>query len=279
MSNPYIPDIAVIRKIITENAVNDIKTFEVVFEDGDIAKSFKFNPGQFGMVSYFGAGECPIGIASSPTDQGFLQFTIKKVGVVTTALHNSMEGQKIGVRGPYGNGWPIESMEDKNIVIIGGGFAFTTLRSLAKYMLHDENRDRYKDITIIYGARNPGELSYKYDLENWGKRDDLDLVITVDKGDAKWTGREGYVPTILKEVSPSSKNAVAAVCGPPVMIRFTMPVLTELGFQPDRILLSLEMRMKCGIGKCGRCNVGNKFVCQDGPVFTQKELEDMPKEY
>jgi len=115
-----------------------------------------------------------------------------------------MEGQKIGVRGPYGNGWPIESMEDKNIVIIGGGFAFTTLRSLAKYMLHDENRDRYKDITIIYGARNPGELSYKYDLENWGKRDDLDLVITVDKGDAKWTGREGYVPTALKDVSPNS---------------------------------------------------------------------------
>jgi len=277
--NPYLPHIAVIRKIITENDANDIKTFEVVFEESEIVKSFTYIPGQFSMLSYFGAGECPIGIASSPMDEGLLQFTVKKVGVVTTALHNCMEGEKIGVRGPYGNGWPIEAMEGQNIVIVGGGFAFTTLRSLAKYMLHNENRERFKEITVIYGVRNPGELIYKNDLEDWERRSDINLILTVDKGDASWTGREGYVPTILKEVAPSSKDAVAAICGPPVMIKFSMPVLTELGFPSDRILLSLEMRMKCGIGKCGRCNVGNKFVCQDGPVFTQKELQVMPKEY
>ena len=212
-------------------------------------------------------------------DEGFLQFTIKKIGIVTTALHNCREGDKIGVRGPYGNGWPIEAMEGHNIVIVGGGFAFTTLRSLAKYVLHEENRERFKELTIIYGARDPGELLYKQDLEMWGNRSDLSTVLTIDKEVAGWKGKIGYVPTILKEAAPSSKNAIAAICGPPVMIRFSIPVLEELGFTADKILLSLEMRMKCGIGKCGRCNVGSKFVCKDGPVFTQKELQEMPKEY
>lgn len=279
MSNPYLPEVAVIRKIIRENDANDIKTFEVAFQDLEVLRSFSYKPGQFGMVSFFGAGECPIGIASSPMEEGFLQLTMKKVGVVTTALHNCFEGDKIGVRGPYGNGWPIEAMEGHNVVMIGGGFAFTTLRSLTKYILHEGNRGRYKDLSVIYGARSPGELIYKYDLINWEKRSDINLVVTVDKGDAGWTGREGYVPTVLEEEALSSKDAIAVVCGPPIMIRFTIPVLEKLGFSPERVLLSLEMRMKCGIGKCGRCNVGNKFVCQDGPVFTQKELQEMPKEY
>ncbi len=279
MPNPYMPHIAVLRKIITENAVNDIKTFDVEFEDPEVAKGFNYKPGQFGMVSYFGAGECPIGIASSPTDEGRLEFTIKKVGVVTTALHNSGVGEKVGIRGPYGNGWPVEKMEGHNVLIVGAGFAFTTLRSLAKYILHEDNRGKFGDLTLIYGARNPGELIYKYDLNEWENRDDIDLILTVDRGDEGWTKRVGYVPTILEESAPSSENAVAFICGPPIVIRLSMPILTRLGFQPEKTYLSLEMRMKCGIGKCGRCNVGNKFVCQDGPVFTQKELQGMPKEY
>ena len=170
-------------------------------------------------------------------------------------------------------------MEGHNIVIIGGGFAFTTLRSLAKYILHENNRDRFKKLTIIYGAREPGEILYKHDLEIWKKRNDLNTVLTIDQEFEGWKGQVGYVPTILKQVAPSSKDAFAAICGPPIMIKFSMPVLTELGFTPDKVLLSLEMRMKCGIGKCGRCNIGNKFVCKDGPVFTQKELQEMPKEH
>jgi len=279
MTNPYVPHIAVLRRIITENAMNDIKTFEVEFEDAEAARNFNYKPGQFGMVSYFGAGECPIGIASSPTDERSIEFTIKKVGVVTTALHNSMVGDKIGVRGPYGNGWPIEAMEGHNVLIVGAGFAFTTLRSLAKYILNEDNRGRFGDLTVLYGARNPGELIYKYDLNSWEKRDDIDLILTVDRGDESWTKRVGYVPTILEETSASSENAVAVICGPPIVIRLSMPILTKLGFTPEKTYLSLEMRMKCGIGKCGRCNVGDKFVCQDGPVFSQKELQEMPKEY
>jgi NAD(P)H-flavin reductase len=212
-------------------------------------------------------------------DEGYIQFTVKKVGVVTTALHNSEEGTIVGVRGPFGNGFPLEKMEGRNVVIVGGGFAFTTLRSLTKFILHEANRDKFKDLTVIYGARNPGELIYKYDLEAWGKRDDINLNVTIDRAVPGWTGLVGFVPAVLKEVAPSSDNAIAIICGPPIMIKFTMPVINELGFAPEDVFLSLEMKMKCGIGKCGRCNIGNKFVCQDGPVFTYKELETMPKEY
>jgi len=279
MSNPYIPNLAVIRKIITENEVNDIKTFELVFQDQEAMKNFKYRCGQFAEISVFGAGECPIGIASSPMDEDYIQFTVKKVGVVTTALHNNEEGTVIGVRGPFGNGFPLERMEDHNVVIVGGGFAFTTLRSLTKFILHEANRDRFKDLTVIYGARNPGELVFKYDLEAWGKRDDINLNVTIDRAVPGWTGLVGFVPAVLEEVAPSSDNAILIVCGPPIMIRFTMPVINELGFSPKDVVLSLEMRMKCGIGKCGRCNIGNKFVCKDGPVFTYKELLMMPKEY
>jgi sulfhydrogenase subunit gamma (sulfur reductase) len=279
MSNPYIPNLLAIRKIITENEVNDIKTFELVFQDPEATKNFKYRCGQFAEISVFGAGECPIGIASSPMDEDYIQFTVKKVGVVTTALHNSEEGTVIGVRGPFGNGFPVERMEGRNVVIVGGGFAFTTLRSLTKFILHEANRDRFKELTVIYGARNPGELVYKYDLEAWGKRDDISLNVTIDRAVPGWTGLVGFVPAVLKEVAPSSDNAILIVCGPPIMIRFTMPVINELGFSPKDVVLSLEMRMKCGIGKCGRCNIGNKFVCKDGPVFTYKELLTMPKEY
>ncbi len=277
--NPYLPYPVVIRKITDENEARDIKTFELVFRDDADRDSFMFRCGQFAELSVLGAGECPIGIASSPMETGYVQFTIKRTGVVTSALHNCEEGATIGVRGPYGNGFPMDMLEGSNVVIVAGGFAFTTLRSLTKYILHPENRARFGDLIVIYGARSPGELIYKYDLEAWAGRDDLQLYVTVDEGDEGWTGLVGYVPTILKEVAPSSDNAVAVVCGPPIMIKFSIPVLNELGFPPGRIINSLEMRMKCGIGKCGRCNIGNKYVCKDGPVFTLEELQNMPGEY
>jgi sulfhydrogenase subunit gamma (sulfur reductase) len=277
--NPYVPMPVEIIKIITEVETKDIKTFRLAFVNKEDEERFKYIPGQFAELSIFGKGESPIGIASSPTQKGYIEFTVQKAGAVTSALHEMEEGTLMGVRGPLGNSWPLEFLEGKNIVIVGGGFAFTTLRSLINYMIFEENRKRFGKITVVYGARSPGLLLYKDELEAWAKRGDIDLNVTVDKGDATWKGREGFVPTVCKEVAPSKENAVTVICGPPIMIRFTLPVFFDLGFSKENIITSLEMRMKCGIGKCGRCNVGNKYVCKDGPVFSLAELDKLTKEY
>jgi len=279
MQNPYVPIPVEVSKIITEVDSKDIKTFRFTFVNKEDEENFKYIPGQFGELSIFGKGESPIGIASSPTQKGYVEFTVQRAGVVTSALHSMEEGTRMGIRGPLGNSWPIEFLQGKNIVIVGGGFAFTTLRSLINYMIHESNRSRFGKITVVYGARTPGLLLYKDELIEWEKRGDIDLNVTVDKGDTSWKGREGFVPTVCKEVAPSNENAVVVICGPPVMIRFTLPVFFELNFSKENIITSLEMRMKCGIGKCGRCNVGSKYVCKDGPVFTLAELDQLTKEY
>jgi len=202
------------------------------------------------------------------------------VGLVTSYLHNMKPGDVMGVRGPMGNWYPWERMEGKNVVIVGGGFAFTTLRSSIVYMLHPDNRKKFGDITVVYGARSPGMLLYREELAEWERRDDIKMHITVDAtDDPDWKYNVGFVPAITKEKAPGAENALALVCGPPIMIRFTQPVLSELGFTPDQIIMSLEMRMKCGIGICGRCNIGKELVCKDGPVFTLEQLNQMPKEY
>ncbi|PKN50871.1 MAG: heterodisulfide reductase subunit F [Deltaproteobacteria bacterium HGW-Deltaproteobacteria-13] len=282
--NPYIPMPVKISRIIDEVDTHDIKTFRFEFLNKEDEAGFKYLPGQFGELSIYGKGESPIGIASSPTQKGYVEFTVQRAGavvpgMVTSALHEMEEGALMGIRGPLGKSWPLEYLEGKNIVIVGGGFAFTTLRSLINYMIYGKNRERFGSITIIYGARNPGLLLYKDELIEWGKRTDLNLNVTVDKADAAWKGREGFVPAVCKEVAPGKENAVAVICGPPVMIRFTLPVFFDLGFSKANIITSLEMRMKCGIGKCGRCNVGSKYVCTDGPVFSLAELDNLTQEY
>ncbi|MGA2507067.1 MAG: FAD/NAD(P)-binding protein [Chitinispirillaceae bacterium] len=278
-NNPYIGTPVRIEKVVIENDEKDLKTFRFVFCNKDDGDRFNHQCGQFAMLSVPGAGEVPIGIASSPLDKGFLEFTVKRypTGVVTAALHDLSEGDTIGLRGPLGNSFPMKELEGKNIVIIGGGFAFTTLRATIRFLLNAAVRPRYKTITILYGARTPGELLYKSELDAWQKRSDIKTYVTVDKGDSSWKGRAGLVPLVLKEIAPSPENAVSIVCGPPIMLKFTMPPLLELGFTPETILTSLERKMSCGIGKCGRCNIGSKYVCKDGPVFSYAQIRQLPE--
>jgi len=280
LENPYLPYPVRIDEVVTETEDKNLKTFKYIFINPEDEEKFAYTPGQFAELSVAGKGEIPIGIASSPTEKEFVKFTVNKVGLVTSHLHNMKTGDIMGIRGPLGNWYPWAEMAGKNVVIIGGGFAFTTLRSSIVYMIHPDNRSKFKDITVIYGARSPGLLLYKDELAQWEKRDDMDMHITVDAtDDPEWKYNTGFVPTITEQKITSSDNAVAIVCGPPVMIRFTQPVLQNLGFPPERIILSLENRMKCAIGMCGRCNVGDKFVCKDGPVFSLAQLKELPPEY
>lgn len=281
MQNPYLPYPVRIEEIIIESEDKNLKTFKFVFLNPEDEEKFAYKPGQFAELSVTGKGEIPIGIASSPTEKGFVMFTVNRVGLVSSYLHFMKPGDIMGIRGPLGNWYPWEVMEGKNIVIIGAGFAFTTLRSSIVYMLDPENRPKFKDIHVIYGARSPGMLLYKDELAAWEKRDDLNMHITVDAtDDPDWKYNVGLVPPIAEEKAPKGDaDTYVIVCGPPVVIRFTQPVLDKLGYAHDHIIMSLENRMKCGIGMCGRCNVGKEFVCKDGPVFTLAQLNTMPKEY
>ncbi len=279
MKNPYLPYPVRIRNIEIATEDRSLRTFDLEFLNQEDAEAFTYLPGQFAELSVPGYGECPIGIASSPTEGDHLTFTVSKAGLVTSRLHSMKEGDIMGVRGPLGNPYPLQDMRGKNIVILAGGYAVTTLRSTMVWLLHPDNRDNYGEITFVYGARTPGMLLYKDTLEEWDQRSDVNTYITIDNHVEGWDKYVGFVPQIAEEVAPSPENAVALVCGPPIMIKFTQPVLDKCGWTGDQIIMSLENRMKCGIGICGRCNVGPHYVCKDGPVFTKAELDELPREY
>jgi len=280
MENPYLPKQVYIDEIITETEDKNLKTFKLVFVKKEDEANFSYLPGQFAELSIPGKGEIPIGIASSPTEKGFLKFTINKVGVVTHHMHNMKPGELLGIRGPLGNGYPWKKLAGKTVVMIGGGFGFTTLRSSITYMLNPDNRSNYREIHVVVGARTPGMHIYMDELVQLEKRDDIYIHIVAQEADEEWKYHVGLAPVIAQQTIPTGDpNTIAIVCGPPLMIKFTQPVLEELGYSHDNILTALEMRMKCGIGMCGRCNIGEFFVCKDGPVFDMATLNELPKEW
>lgn len=272
--SPYQPQPAIIDEIRDE-VVGEraIKTFRIVFQDKDLQKSFIFQPGQFIMVGLLGKGESPFAISSSPTQEGCFEVSVMKMGKVTTALHECEDGDVVTARGPYGNHFDVNAWQGKNIISIGGGIGQAPLRSLINYIL--DNRKKYGRLDVIYGARTSKDLCFKRELFELEKRNDVDVHLSVDVEEDGWKRFVGFVPTNVLEIKPSSKNAIAITCGPPIMIRFVIQNLLKLGFTDEQIFTTLEMRMKCGIGKCGRCNIGNIYVCKDGPVFSYGQLKNI----
>jgi NAD(P)H-flavin reductase len=306
--NVYKPYWATIKEIRDEaGGGRPIKTFKVVFDDEEIRNNWTNKSGQCAMVSIPGVGEAFFGISSPPAWKGFLEFSIMRVGVVTSAIHELEVGEKVTVRGPYGNGFPLDLYKGHNLYFIGGGIGIAPLRSVYMEVLHEANRKDYGDVTIIYGARTPADLAFRPDFDELKKRDDVDVYECIDwkfgpegmidadaaegwprinmkepaatKFDPAQKQYTAFVPQMVEVMKPKTDNAYAITCGPPIVIKFVTEALDRLGWTADRIYTTLENRMKCGIGKCGRCNVGEVYVCKDGPVFSYEKIKDMPPEY
>lgn len=280
--NPLVPRLGTIVEVIKETSSGLIQTFRVEpaagSSTGDSERQwFDYMPGQCGMVSKIGVGESMIAMASTPTRPGPLEFTIKLAGRNTAALHDLGPGDQVGVRGPYGNGYPVERLKGRDLLVIGGGIGLSGLRSLVNFCL--DRRSEFGRMAVVYGAQNPGEMCYKDELLSvWPAAPRTAVHLTVDAPAPGWDGSVALVPAYLQSLAPAP-GQIAIVCGPPLMIRYTVETLNKLGFSPEDILVSMELKMQCGIGRCGRCNIGSKYVCRDGPVFTMAELGRLPEEY
>jgi len=273
-NDPFIPYLATIQSVV--DLTPDVKLFTVEFNDPAVRESFTYRPGQFAFVSVFGMGEVPFGITSVAQRNEGLQFAVRRVGTVTNALHEVGEGDTVGVRGPFGNSFPLEDYEGKNIFIIGGGIGMAPLRPVINTVL--DRRDSYGDLLIINGARTPKDLVFAPEFDIWAQSPRTKVELTVDRGDDNWTGRVALIPDVVRDIKPSSENMIAITCGPPIMIHFTLQALKELDFADRQIVTTLESNMKCGLGKCARCNVGDKYVCKDGPVFDFEQISQLFEE-
>lgn len=272
----YIPRISIIASI--KKLTPDTKLFRVVFKERypELSDEHEFLPGQFVQVSVFGVGEVPISIASSPTEKGYLDLSIRRVGFVTDVLHRLMPGNEIGIRGPYGNRYPIGNGQHKHLLFVGGGCGLAPLRSLMRYMISDRNK--YSKLTILHGARTSDDILFKDELYSWRESKEVDVNLSVDRGPADPGCDIGLITTLFKRFD-DLKDSMAFICGPPRMIYFTVKELMDLNLREEDIILSLERYMKCGVGKCGHCYIKDKYVCTDGPIFSYKQLKELRAEF
>ena len=271
--NVYLPKLARIVDIAEETVgARAIKTFRVEFPDGD---AFDHDCGQCAMVSVLGKGEMMISIASAPAIKDYKQFSIMRVGRVTSAIHDMKVGDIVGVRGPYGNQFPLHEWKGRDLVFIGGGVGLAPIWPVIQTAA--ANRADFGKITVFYGARSSRDIMYKAAFEELKAKADVQL--SIDVAEEGWQGNTGFVPANLMDKAPSAANAVAITCGPPIMIKFVIQNLQQLGFKDEQIYTTIENKMKCGIGKCGRCNVGSDYVCVKGPVYSWAQLKTLPQEY
>ena len=271
MNELLIPSIATI--IADRRETPDTRTFALRFRDEAEQGRFSFRPGQFLELSVFGAGEAPFCLASSPTRKEAVEVTVRRCGRLTDALHALGPGDEVGLRGPCGNGFDVEDAAGKDLLFVAGGIGLPPLRGLIWNVL--DQRERFGRVTILYGARTPSDLVYKDELKGWEERDDVELRVTVDRGEDGWTGNVGMVPTLFDKVELRPASTTAYVCGPPIMIKFVVQDLLMRGFAPDRVISTLERMMQCGVGKCNHCCVGHLYLCRDGPVFSFREIKEM----
>ena len=274
VNETLIPHIGVVTDVRIDTP--DVKTFRVNALEG--GKCFEHIPGQCAMLSIPGVGEAMFSITSSPTNEEYMEFSIKKCGCLTSWLHQMEVGQQITIRGPYGNGFPVESaFKGKDLLFVAGGIGLAPLRSVINYVR--AHRENYGKVDIVYGSRSADDLvDYKEIIDEWMNEPDFNVWLTIDREQEGWDGHVGFVPNYVKELGFDTNNTVI-ICGPPIMIKYTLAGLMELGFNKTQVFTTMELRMKCGVGKCGRCNIGSKYVCKDGPVFRCDQLDELPDEY
>ncbi|HUT77173.1 MAG TPA: FAD/NAD(P)-binding protein [Polyangia bacterium] len=269
------PEPAVIRAV--REVTPDTLLFQVDVERPAGAAPFDYLPGQFAELSVLGVGECPISITSTPTRPGLVEFAVREAGDVTRALHDLVAGDRLGLRGPLGNGFPLPALEGRSILFIAGGIGLAPLRGLINFVL--DRRERFGAVDIVYGARSPELLCFDWEFETWAAAPDTALHLTVDAAAPGWDGEVGFVPAMVRRLGLEPADRVAVACGPPIMIKYVLDDLAAAGYGSDDVITTLELKMKCGVGKCGRCNIGPRYVCLDGPVFTLSQLERLPREY